>query len=149
MYARRGLILLSFLNRVILSELRYSIPFNLSPTPLSRRIILGTAFQCYHSRRPAHQMNQNELFPNPSGVPSLPTELLLEIFSQTLLPDYFETIVTQQTPRRRQRLYGPREAYLITECARRNLRQVSKLFKALVDAYPGLSSSKQWVHPSY
>lgn len=94
-------------------------------------------------------MNQNEPVVNPSGVLSLPTELLLEILSQTLFLDYFETIVIQQTPRRRQRLYGPREAYLITERARCNLRQVSKLFKALVDAYPGLSSSKQWVHSSY
>lgn len=83
-------------------------------------------------------MNQNEPFPNPSGVPSLPTELLLEIFSQTLFPDYFETIVIQHTPGRRQRLYGPREAYLITARARCNLRQVSKLFKTLVDVYPGL-----------
>lgn len=95
-------------------------------------------------------MNQNEPYANPwgitLGITSLPTELLLEILSQTLAPDHFGTIVTQETPRRRQRLYGPREAYLITARARCNLRQVSKLFKELVDAHPGLSSSNQWVH---
>ena len=95
-------------------------------------------------------MSQNEPFPKPCGTPSLPTELLLEILSQTLGPEHFDTIEIEQTPRRRQRLYGPREACLITERARCNLRQVSKLFKELVDAYPGLSSSSiQWIQLSY
>ena len=85
-------------------------------------------------------MSQNEPFLKACGTPSLPTELLLEILSQALAPEYFDTIVIQHTPRRRQRLYGPREACLITERARCNLRQVSNLFKELVDAYPGLLS---------
>jgi len=84
-------------------------------------------------------MSQNE----PCGTPSLPTELLLEIFSQTLTPEHFETIVIQQIPRRRLRLHGPHEGCLIAERARCNLRQVSKLFKLLAGACPGLSSFKK------
>jgi len=75
---------------------------------------------------------------------SLPTELLLEILNQALAPEHFDTVVIQQTPRRRQRLYGPCDAYLITERARFNLRQVSRLFKDLIDAYSSLSSPKHW-----
>ena len=84
-------------------------------------------------------MSQNETFPKSCGLQNLPTELLLEILSQILTPEYSDTILILQTPRRRRRLYGPREAYMITERERCNLRQVSKLFKELVDAHPSLS----------
>lgn len=87
-------------------------------------------------------MSQDEPLPKPCGLQSLPTELLLDILGQTLAPAHFGTILIQQPPRRRQHLYGLREAYMITERERFNLRQVSKLFKELIDAHPSLLFSK-------
>lgn len=93
-------------------------------------------------------MSHTEPLPKPCGLQSLPTELLLEILVQTLVAEHFDTILIQQIPRRRHRLYGPREAYMINERVRFNLRQVSKLFKELIDVHPGLSSSQASVCPS-
>ena len=87
-------------------------------------------------------MSQDETLPKPCLLQSLPTELLLEILGQTLAPAHFGTISLQQTPRRRQHLYGLHEAYMVTERERYNLRQVSKLFKELIDAHPSLLFSK-------
>jgi len=93
-------------------------------------------------------MSQNhEPLPKFCELQSLPTELLLEILGQALAPEHFDTILIQQTPRRRQRLHGPREAFMITERERFTLRQVSKHFKELIDAHPSLSSSKSSVYP--
>ena len=86
-------------------------------------------------------MSRNDPPPKSCGSLSLPTELLLEIFSEVLAPEFYDMIQIQRIPRRRLHLYGPCEAYMNTERDRCNLRHVSKRFKRLTDAHPSLSSS--------
>ena len=112
------------------------------PTILPRSLgFVKSQRQYYDSHRPVSKMSQNEPLPKSCGLLSLPTELLLEIFREVLAPELSDIIQIQRTPRQRLRLHGPRDAYIISERDRCNLRQVSKLFKKLTDAHPRSSSS--------